>query len=139
MLFLLFRIGGDRFALGIDELIEILPLMALKRLRQAPPGVAGSFDYRGRFVPVVDPALIETGEPARELMSTRIVMTRYRGGLLGLIAEQATATFRCEPADFTPFASGPDGLVQRIEVDALLSPAIRNYLSHEMADGDDLR
>jgi chemotaxis-related protein WspB len=40
--------------------------------------------------------------------------------LVGLIAEQATTMLRLDPAEFAPFAKGPDGLVQRVDLSDLL-------------------
>jgi chemotaxis-related protein WspB len=139
MLFLLFRIGDHGYAFAADEIVEVLPLVRLKGIRRAPAGIAGSFDYRGEFVPAIDLSEIELGRPAQSLLSTRIIMTRYSGGggssrLVGLIAERATETLRCDPADFVPFAASAQGLVQRVELDALLTPAVRNFLIGEMAE-----
>ena len=139
MLFLLFRIGDESYALAAEEIVEVLPLVGLKGIRRAPKGIAGSFDYRGEFVPVIDLCEIELGRPAQSLLSTRIIMTRYGHGvgtprLVGLIAERAAETLRCEPADFAPFAPSAHGLAQRIELDALLTPALRDYLIGELAE-----
>jgi len=138
MLFLHFRIGEDAFALAVDGIVEILPLMDLRRVRDAAEGVAGSFDYRGRFVPVVDLCQLELGRPARRRMSTRIIVVRLpedEQALVGLIAEDATETLRCDPADFAPFAAGPRGLVQRIELADLLPVGLRLALRFEPAEG----
>jgi chemotaxis-related protein WspB len=61
--------------------------------------------------------------------------------LLGLIAEKATETMRCEAGDFVasgisndkapylgPIVSDTRGLVQRIEVNKLLTAAVREVL-----------
>src|SRR5947199_318536 len=65
MLFLHFQIGDDAFALAADRIVEILPLVELKKERHAPEGVAGSFDHRGRFVPVIDLCPLEPGRAVR--------------------------------------------------------------------------
>ena len=139
MLFVLIQIGENGYALAADRIVEILPLVGLKSIREAPHDIAGSFDYRGQFVPVIDLCELELDRPARPLLSTRIVMTRYGDDdgasvLLGLIAEQATETLRCDPADFTPFVASPRGLVQRIELDQLLTPALSDFLLGKMAE-----
>ena len=54
MLFILFQIGRDRYALAASSIIEVLPLMNLKRVPCAPVGVAGVLNYRGTPVPVID-------------------------------------------------------------------------------------
>lgn len=137
MLFLQFDIGENGFALAVDGIVEILPLVQLSRVRHSPDEVAGSFDYRGRFVPVVDLCQLELGRPARRRMSTRIIVVRLpedREALVGLVAEEATETLRCEPADFAPFATGPRGLVQRIELEDLLPAGLREALRAELVD-----
>src|SRR5436309_13167461 len=95
MLFLLFQLGKDRYALGASRVVEVAPLLALKRLPQAPKGVAGIFNYRGRPVPAVDLCEMATGQPASERLTTRIIIINYQHEngtepLLGLIAENVT-------------------------------------------------
>jgi chemotaxis-related protein WspB len=106
MLFLLFQLGGERYALEVSRVVEVLPLLAFKQFPHAPPGIAGIFNYRGRPVPALDLCQLTHGKPARELLSTRIIVIKYpdaRGNhhLLGLIAENATRTFRKNPEDFS--------------------------------------
>ena len=136
MLFLHFQIGDDGFALAADQIVEILPLVELKKARHAPEGVAGSFDYRGRFVPVVDLCELELRRPARRRLSTRIIVTRLPegGGVVGLIAENATQTLRRDPGDFAPFATGPRGLVQRMDFESLLPARLREFVRGELVD-----
>jgi len=133
MLFLHFQIGDDGFALAADRIVEVLPLVALEQERHAPEGIAGSFDYRGRFLPVVDLCALELGRPARQRLSTRIIVVRlaeHDDALIGLIAENATETLRREPGDFAPFATGPRGLVQRVALDSLVPARLRSF-AHE--------
>lgn len=120
MLFLQFRIAEEWLALPAGDIVEIVPLSTLRPVR----GEGLCFDYRGRFIPAVDLSLRETGVPARPWLSTRILVVRApEGGLLGLVAEQATTMLRRDPADFAPFAKGPQGLVQRVELARLLPRA----------------
>jgi chemotaxis-related protein WspB len=146
MLFLLFRLGKDRYALPATQVVEVLPMLAVKQIPQATPSVRGAFDFRGRPVPLVDLTQMALGVPAREQLSTRIVLVDYPDGagatrLLGLLAEQVTETLRRNPEDFRdsgvelpdapwlgPVASDPGGLVQRVEVGQLLTPAVRALL-----------
>jgi chemotaxis-related protein WspB len=106
MLFLLFQLGGDRYALETKRVVEVLPLLELKRLPQAPKGVAGIFNYRGQPVPAVDLSELTLGHQAIDRMSTRIIVVKYQGALgtsrlLGLVAENATEILRKDPKDFS--------------------------------------
>lgn len=145
ILFLLFRLGTDRYALAADQVIEVLPMLDIKALPGSPAAIAGLIDYRGSLVPVVDVNALALGRPARSRLSTRILLCRYdvAGGShrLGLIAEQATGMMR-RPADaflpadvhdegtpwLGPVAPDPDGMIQWIDPGKLLTPAIRDML-----------
>ena len=64
MLFLLFQMGKDRYALDASRVVEVMPVSALKQIPQAPKGVAGLFNYRGRPVPAWICATLTLGQPA---------------------------------------------------------------------------
>ena len=146
MLFLLFQLGSDRYALEAAVVVEVLPLVALKELPQAPAGVAGLVDYRGSAVPVLDLTALALGSPAVARVSTRLLIARYapaQGGerLLGLVAERATETMRRAPEDFQPTEVdspalrwlGPvvrdrGGLIQRVNLAAMLTDELRAAL-----------
>lgn len=108
-LFLVFQVGGQRFALAAVEVAQILPLLPLKPIPRAPEWVAGIFAHRGQVVPVIDIGALTFDRPAVARTSTRLVLVHYRGqpqlpdALLGLILEQATDTLRCDPAEFQPY------------------------------------
>ena len=151
MLFLLFYLGSDRYVLEASKIVEVLPLIAIKRMLRSPPGIAGMIDYHGVLVPVVDLAELAVGRPAAQRLSTRIIVARCPGEdgelrLLGLIAEKATETMRCAPRDFVssglinehapylgPIAKGPHGFVQRIEVSKLLPASVSCVLFEQCA------
>lgn len=138
MLFVIFQIGDQGYALAAEGVVEILPMLPLRTVRGSPRGMAGSFAYRGDFLPAVDLCALELGRPAADRMSTRIIVTRTTDVSgeprpFGLIVENATDILRCEPEAFTPFAKGPRGLVQRIEVDTLVPAALRIGLFDAMA------
>jgi len=151
MLFLLFRLDDDRYALEAGEIVEIIPTVTVKRIPQAAPGIAGVIDYRGAPVPLVDLHELSLGRPARRRLDTRIVIVRYpdvRGEdrLLGLLVERATETLRRDPDDFTdpgvspekaqylgPVAADEHGLIQRVKLDRLLPPSVRDQLFSQAA------
>jgi chemotaxis-related protein WspB len=148
-LFLVFRIGQERFALQAREIAEVLPCLALKPIAGTPDWVAGIFAYRGAMVPVIDLCALTFGSPAAALNSTRLVIVHYAGAgagvqpgrLLGLILEQASETLRCVPDEFCqyglsnhqapylgPVREDAQGLLQWITVSALLTAPVRELL-----------
>ena len=146
-LFLLFRIGQERYALEATEVAEVLPRLVLKPIARAPHWVAGVFAHRGAVVPVIDLSARTFGEPAPLRTSTRLVLVTYRLGgdrpaqRLGLILEQATDTLRCAVNEFKAYGLdnreapylGPVredelGLLQWIKVQDLLTDPVRDLL-----------
>ena len=54
-------------------MLEIVPLLAMKRIPGAAAAVAGVIDYRGRPVPVIDLSELALMSAARRCMSTLVV------------------------------------------------------------------
>lgn len=50
----LFRVGETDYALDIDAVDEILPVLPITALAEAAPGVLGIVDVRNRVIPVFD-------------------------------------------------------------------------------------
>ena len=127
MLFLLFQLGADRYALPAQDVVEVLPLVALKHVPHAPHGIVGLLNYRGQPLPVIDLSLLALGRPVAHRVSTRLLVIRwvfedsktFRGEtrpfsnvaqtqsnpparLLGLVVERATEAINKDPKDFQP-------------------------------------
>ena len=152
MLFLIFELGKDRYALDVRQIAEVMPLVGVKQIPRAPQAMNGLFNYRGAAVPVVDLSQLTLGRPSVRRLSTRIVLVHYpdpNGGthLLGLIAERATQTARHEPAEFVasgitnagapylgPVVTDARGLLQWIDVRTLLPPSFRDLLFNQPTD-----
>ncbi|MBS7543467.1 chemotaxis protein CheW [Ancylobacter oerskovii] len=148
MLFLMFRIGRDRYVLDVEQVEQVLPLMAAKSLPGAPPGMAGLINYRGEPVPLIDLSQLATGRPAAPVMSTRIILVRYPAPgegahRLALCAEQVIDTVQRDPDAFVatgveagmpdwlgPVAADAGGFVQWVRAPALLTDEIRAILFH---------
>jgi chemotaxis-related protein WspB len=143
VLFLLFRLGSDCYALDTSRVVEILPLVDIRTMPRSPSKIVGTINYRGAFVPVLDFSDLAFGARATPRLSTRIVLIRFdeqAQHLLGLIVENATETLRLEPGAFVspgivnnsakylgPIAMGPHGMVQRLELDQLLPASLQGW------------
>jgi len=154
MLFVLFHLGKERYTLEANRVVEVVPLLELKRFPQSPPGVAGMFIYRGRPVPALDLCALTLGRPATEHLSTRIIIVNYgntpdQEQLVGLIAERATETIRREPKDFSlpgvqlsaapflgPVLTDDKGVIQLISTQKLLQENLRGLLPQNPKEAD---
>jgi chemotaxis-related protein WspB len=154
MLFLLFELDGDRYALDACEIAHVLPLVPVRPTPGTPPWIAGLIDYVGVPVPVIDLAMLALGRPARALMSTRLVLvhdraqalqetaaTRTSARYIALLLECATRTQSFAATAFTeagiatpearwlgPVARDEQGFVQWVKADHLLDARVRALL-----------
>ncbi len=153
MMFLLFHLGQDRYVIEASRVIEVLPLVELKRIPQAPRGVAGLFNYRGQPVPAVDLSELTMNRAASECLSTRLIVVAYpdengRQHPLGLIAERATEIIRRESAQFVepglnlggapylgPVLMDGQGVIQWVHEGRLLPDRVRDLLFSENLEG----
>lgn len=149
MLFVLFHLGPERYALEARQVVEVLPLLGLTPIPQAPRGVAGLINYRGQPVPVVDLSELALGRPSAEQFSTRIMIVNHPDAdgnlrLLGLIAEQATGLVRKKPEELQdagvriaaapylgPLIMDEGGVIQCIQSRLLLADTVRNLVFSE--------
>jgi chemotaxis-related protein WspB len=156
MLFLLFELDGERYALDAREIAHVLPLAPVRPHPGTPPWIAGLIEHEGAPVPVVDLAMLALGRPARALMSTRLVLVYDRSEPDGasnatssrpaqrhiaLLIECATRTQAFAASAFTdggiatpearwlgPVARDERGFVQWVKVDQLLDARVRALL-----------
>ena len=151
MLFLVFEADGNRFALAASGIVQVLPAVRVSGIPGAPAGIAGVAVYAGSTVPVVDLTRLLGGRPSAPRFDTRMIVVVYRDRrgderLLALLAEHATSTIRRSPADFVdsgvspaaerylgPVTTDDHGVIQLIDVPALLPPAVADALFTEPA------
>ncbi|MDH3190708.1 MAG: chemotaxis protein CheW [Acidimicrobiia bacterium] len=141
MLILAIRIGDQTYAVPTRWIVEVVPLVSLRAVPQAPPYLAGVCNYRGRIAPVIDLGQLLHGQPCHRRLSTRIVFVEdpvSQEHLLGLIAEGVTETLELDDGDYrgttvraeeTPYLGAvvqhEVGLIQMVEVAALMAPERR--------------
>ena len=147
MLFIIFRLGQEQYALEAEHIIEVIPRLPLRPQPGAPDFVAGLLNFRGKVVPVLDLGTLTVGAACADLLSTRIILIHYtlRSGLkriLGLIAESVTDAVKKEPGQFVTVASGQaqhlgkialdeSGMIQCILPEQLLPQSIETLLFEE--------
>lgn len=151
---LLFSVDEDRFGLDVRHVVEVIPLVNLKRLPKTPDYVAGLFNYRSVAVPVIDVSKMIGGTPVRRYLSTRIIITHYPSDngerhVLGLLAEHVTETVKFDKSAFISSGRGAQsaeflgeiamdekGMVQCIRLHKLLPVEVRDALFKPIEDAD---
>lgn len=81
---------GDReHALPVEDVIEVVRMVAVTPLPEAPPWICGVINFRGRIIPVVD-LRTRLGMPPREPdLSTPIIIVGRSEAAAGLVADGA--------------------------------------------------
>lgn len=144
MMVLLFRLGEDRYAVDVKDVVEIVPNVPLQQIPLAPEFVSGLLNYRGVVVPIIDLSLLITKERSRKFLSSRVVMVRWgEGRFLGLLAEHVTEAMKVDETTFARHAISQDcgtfvngvaldeqGMIQRIDINAILPAEIKGILDH---------
>ena len=146
MLWLIFHVGSDRFAIPSDRVDKVLPAVELHRPAQSPRGLAGAFSYRGAVTPVIDLAHWLLGTFTTLRLSSRMILIPLDAERLdqkfALLAERVVElrTIDSDTTNGTSLASwsgtlalGPvisdeHGLLQILEIDKFIAEAQRNSL-----------
>ncbi len=151
--FLSFRVRGGAFAMALPEVVETVRMVAVNPLADAGPSLLGVIDYRGTIVPVLDPSL-RLGVASRPPgLDSKIIISRVRGRLLGIVVDDIDGLVEGQPQPIHPDGSPSggslscisgalrmdDGLVLIVEPALLLSPVEKNVVevrSTALAAGD---
>jgi purine-binding chemotaxis protein CheW len=82
------RLQGIEHAVPVEDVVEVLRMVAITPLAEAPPWLCGVIDLRGQVIPVVD-LRRRLGMPQRAHdLSTPILVVRARGTTVGLVADE---------------------------------------------------
>lgn len=154
MLSLMFTAGGDRYALPVDTVREVTPMVVFREIAGAPLCVRGLMNYRGEIAPVIDLTALLCGRASMNRLSTRIVIVDYPGEdgkkhALGLLAERVTDAFSWDPSDArppgieikdAPYLTGVvtdrQGMIQLVDATKILPPSLRETLFTLPKDAD---
>ena len=142
MLLLSFHISNERYVIETSNIVEIIPVVFLKKVPGAEAMVSGMLNYHGDAIPIIDINILCNGVPVRRSLTSRIILIKYKDDkILGLLAESVTETLDIENDEFKDvgfkvsdykflggIAEHNDSLLQLINVDQLLSENLEDTL-----------
>jgi chemotaxis-related protein WspB len=149
MLLLTFQADNQHFAINAGNVLEVIPIVKIRKLPGTPDFVRGVLNYRGTPVPVIDITLMLSGRPSAEHLSSRIILVKYpengeSKNVLGLLAEHATGTATRDAEEFvvsgiaTPempclgkISVGGKTMLQIVKIDDLLTEELKAMLFSE--------
>lgn len=96
-----FRVGRENFGLPIGIVHEIVPMMEITAVPDAPVYIEGVINLRGRIIPVVDmrKRFSETVTPHRR---NRIMVAELDGRQVGLVVDAANEVLKINPELIEP-------------------------------------
>ncbi|RVU40579.1 chemotaxis protein CheW [Rheinheimera riviphila] len=154
-LYLLFQIAADFYAIQAVQVDTVLSVQPLKQLPATPDWLCGLLYYQGQVVPVIDLYQRLLGRPAVHKASTRLVLVKVQHQhqhqqILGLLLEKVNRFVRLPTAAWTSanvqvadhhylaeVQQHSSGLIQRIQLAALLPDDVRLLLQKTQAQPDE--
>lgn len=108
---LAFRVGGERYAVRIDEVDEVLEIRGLSPLLGAPRHVLGAVAARARVLPVLDLRALLGLEGGGLSDLNRIVAVGRGDDLFGIAVEEVEGRLSLSPGPSEKAAHGPFSFV----------------------------
>jgi len=151
MLILGLNVGKERYGVEATRVIEIVPLIELKKVPLADQSIKGIFNYRGTPTPVIDLCQLFESRNCNNNLSTRIVIIEYKAlsGIsrpIGLVAENVTDVMKCQVDEISNSGiqakkndflgliyKHKEEMIQLIDTYNLLPESISNQLSSHLS------
>jgi purine-binding chemotaxis protein CheW len=102
-----FEVGGERYALEVAAVHQVLDARRIDPLLGAPPGVIGAIMSRNRPVPVFDLRRLLGLEGGGLVDLVRVILVDDDGDLFGFAVERVSPRLEVPTTELRPGAAGP--------------------------------
>ncbi|MDR3445601.1 MULTISPECIES: chemotaxis protein [Dyella] len=94
---LLFRMGDEQlFGINVFKVREVMRRPPMERMPDAHPLIAGSCDYRGTTIPIIDLA-VALGYPSlRDVTSAHLMVTEFSRSVQGFLVAEPQRLVQCD-------------------------------------------
>ena len=103
-----FKLGDHDYTVDAADTIEILRIVAVTALPDAPDFVAGIINLRGEIVPIIDLRLRFGLEQKLYSLNTPIIVVNSAGGTIGLIVDQVSEVITVFSSEIIPEHAVPN-------------------------------
>jgi len=94
---LLFRMGDEQlFGINVFKVREVMRRPPMERMPDAHPLIAGSCDYRGTTIPVIDLALALGYAPLRDVAPAHLMVTEFSRSVQGFLVAEPQRLVHCD-------------------------------------------
>ena len=94
---LLFRLGDEQlFGINVFKVRQVLRRPPMERVQGVHELMAGSCDYRGQTIPVIDLAAALGYAPLRDAVSAHLMVTEFSGSVQGFLVADLQRMVHCQ-------------------------------------------
>ncbi len=104
---LAFKVGGERYAIGVDSVVQVLDARGLHPLPGSPPWLLGAIVARTRIVPVLDLRQLLGLEQGGLSDLVRVVIAEHGPEAFGVAVEALEGRLDVPRTGLAPATDGP--------------------------------
>lgn len=97
-----FRVGSETFGVAIQTVHEIVRVMEVTAVPDAPVYIEGVINLRGKIIPVVDLRKRFGEKNITTSKKNRILVAEVGSKMVGLVVDSASEVLKIPPADVDP-------------------------------------
>lgn len=112
-----FKIGKEEFGVDILKVQEIIKILSITKVPNAPEFVEGVINLRGRVIPIIDLRVRLGLERIEHTKDTRIIVVELEGNIVGFVVDEVNEVFRISKS----ITEAPPELVMGIDSEYITS------------------
>jgi purine-binding chemotaxis protein CheW len=101
----LFVVGDVHYAIGINQVAELVSPLPVTPLPHTPPEISGVADHRGDVIPVLDMRAHFALPPVPTSRSTRWILVNTGNRLVGLVVDRVIDVIGTKSEDLRPVSA----------------------------------
>jgi purine-binding chemotaxis protein CheW len=97
-----FRVGNETFGVPIQSVHEIVRMMEITNVPDAPIYIEGVINLRGKIIPVIDLRKRFGEREIKASKKNRILVAEVGARMVGLVVDAASEVLKLPPSDVDP-------------------------------------
>ena len=97
-----FRVGSETFGVPIQSVHEIVRMMDITSVPDAPVYIEGVINLRGKIIPVIDLRKRFGKKEIKSSKKNRILVAEVGTKMVGLVVDSASEVLKMPPSDIDP-------------------------------------
>lgn len=112
--FLSFRVGHEWYGVNVDDVIQVLHLVAFTELPATTPDILGLITVRDQIMPVIDLRLHFGQEEAPLALDTPLIALRTVNGPVALVADETEDVERVSSSELTIYQGSESSYIKGV-------------------------